>query len=44
MVFRADYSQGRKKGGVAIYLKECMAAKAEVLVAHSNSYVELVVL
>ena len=44
ILYRADRSQGRKKGGVAIYLRKSIAATAEMLVSHSNSYVEIVVI
>ena len=44
VVHRADRLEGRKKGGVAIYLNEYFAPGAKQLLAFSNGFVEALVL
>ena len=41
-MYRADRTEGRRKGGVAIYVKDNSSWTVEVLVQHSNSYVETI--
>ena len=43
-IFRADRTQGKKKGGVIVYLKNEVANNANVLTAGSNGTVEWMVL
>ena len=39
-VYRCDRSEGRPRGGVAIYIKENKSWSVDVLLCHSNSFVE----
>ena len=43
-IFRADRLQGRKKGGVAIFVRDEQATKAVVLSASSDGVVEHLIL
>ncbi|KAK3863622.1 hypothetical protein Pcinc_030628 [Petrolisthes cinctipes] len=42
--YRADRSEGKKKGGVIVYVKRDIAARTRVISCGSNSVVENVVL
>ena len=39
-LYRADRAQSRQRGGVATYVRDCPAWNAEVLMQHSNAFVE----
>ena len=41
VLHRTDRSGGRRKGGVAVYVKECASWNAEVVISYSNSVVEM---
>ena len=44
VLYRADRQEGRKKGGVAVYLREQFSVGAEQMYAASNGFVETLVL